>query len=367
MKIYRGMSKLFMAFSHGKTAVEANNLTRYKGIGQVQIIAVNPTREEWNKIFNTDTKMDPISYTGSMVIADREVETVRITFIVKTVPIKCNGVDATIPISFFLRKQYVTNGDNTKIAVIDSFGRTAWVTKEQLQNREIPIYSNGPAKIANDYRPYFRGENDLTAFIRAYLAIDDIDYYNAIEQRWEQQKDTDACKGRLDNVANYFKGDISEIKDIIAYQPDNTVKVVFGIRHDDNNDYQTFFPEAFLKYNRKSTNNISKLIADAQDRGSYPDTDFSVEMIKGITSEPTDFTKVNSTTETIVTNDDDLPFAPLPKAVFTKDGSKSTGGNPWGFYNIINSMGGAKLSPYFFNFSRYVCTWKRSNSRRGYS
>lgn len=336
MKIYKGLSKLFMAFNHGKSIAEDAPIVRYKGIGVVKVLAVNPTREQWNELFPNSTNTDPIEYTGTIDVDGKSVRTVRVTFVVETVDCPENkGIVTRIPISFRLSEQYYMSTAK-KIKVMDDFGRTAWVTQDEFKTHSVPVYADGPARISSNYRAVYRGEDYLTAFIRTFLNLPDIDFYNSNTGKWEQRKDVDASRGGLDEVKKYFSGDISEIVKAIALAPDNALKVVFGVRHgSDNRDYQTFYDARFLRFRQRNAANIMADIKADQERGAYANMEFSVEPLHEWRPAPTDFTNVNSSTlpETTTFYDegdavDDLPPDDLPFGDETPDAKEPN--NPWG-------------------------------------
>ena len=74
-------------------------------------------------------------------------------------------------ITFFLSDSFMSNKENTKYKIIDRFGNTAWATVEEITNKQIPVYQNGPAAIDADYRKCYLGEEELTEFIKNYLNI----------------------------------------------------------------------------------------------------------------------------------------------------------------------------------------------------
>ena len=50
------------------------------------------------------------------------------------------------------------------------------------------------------------------------------------------------AEGNLSKVKDYFKNDLSELKDCIKLAPENRVLVAFGVRvTDDNKSYQTVY------------------------------------------------------------------------------------------------------------------------------
>lgn len=303
----------FMAFSHGISSESNNEPKRYIGIGNANIIAVNPTREEMNLIFNSSAKTDPITYIGERDVDGKKIPTVRITFILKLDPTFNNGIDAIVPISFNLEKRYRVNRAGDKIQVIDEYGRTTWVTKQELDTHAIPVFSNGPAKISNNYRPVLRGEENIVKFMKTFLGINDIDVYNSTTGRFEENPDKAACLIMLDRINDYFSGDISEIKEGIALQPENRIKILFGVRHtDDNRDYQDFFNGCFMKARQNSIKMLERELTNSKNNGMYPNTDF--EIIPITTYEGP---KATSFDEKIKESSllDDNPFADAANAV----------------------------------------------------
>jgi hypothetical protein len=209
-----------------------------------------------------------------------------------------------INMTMFIRNEYRYNGDKTKVQVIDKYGRTAWVTVEQAKAHEIPMYSNGPAKIDAGYRPAYVGEEDLVAFFKTFLGIPNVDVYNKNTGAWSTHENPEECEAGLEKIANYFKGDFSELRDIIALQPNNKVKALFGVRTtDDGKQYQAVYPKV-LRANATDAS-VAKLDAEIQERknnGALSTTEFTFGEFKEYTVEPTTFAPDTTTS--------DMPFAP---------------------------------------------------------
>lgn len=294
------MKKSFvnMAFSKGVESKEVE-FKLYTGVGTVQVVAVNPTKDKLEAIYGRTFDNDP-AYVSEVTVGEgNKVLNARIDFIIKTVADKCNGIDYVTKMPFFIQKEYRYNRDKTKVQVIDKYGRTAWVTVEQAKNHEIPMYSNGPANIDKDYRPCYVGEEDLIKFIKTYLRIPNVMRYVKEENKWVMGEHPEECEARLDNIEKYFRGDFSEVKQAIALQPINKVKVLFGVRTtDDNKQYQTVLTQMVL---RSSVNDYSELDAFIQERknnGAYTNIEFSngntIENIKEYKVEATDFSNTNT-------------------------------------------------------------------------
>lgn len=295
-------NKLFMAVAKGKSTDTAE-YKRYIGVAPVFINAVNPTKKELEGFYNTTIDNEP-KYLGEVEVNDKKIPNVRIDFIVTTDETAV-GTALRTKVSFFIRNEYRYNRDRTKVQVIDKYGRTAWVTIEQAKNHEIPTYSNGPANLDKDYRPLYYGEEQLTEFIRAYLGILPVMKY--VDNTWVMREHPEEYEIRLDKIANYFKNDFSELKEIITYQPNNKVKVLFGVRTtDDNKMYQTVFTDMFLKNSNSDYTKLAKAVQERKDAGAYSTTDFEVCDLKEYVVKPTEIAETPSVVE------DDLPM-----------------GNPW--------------------------------------
>ena len=263
----------FMAFSTGKVTTEGGEFKRYIGVAPVFVVGTNPTKEELESIYNNTLDKAP-EYTGTQNVNGKDVPYARIDFIVKVDAEKAEGIDLTTKVAYFIRKEYRFNKDMTKVQVIDKYGRTAWVTKEQANAHEIPVYANGnPANTDKDYRPAYVGEEDVTNFIKTYLNIPNVQKY--VDGKWVLVDNPAECEARLDGIDKFFAGDFKELKEIMSYQPNNKVKIMFGVRTaDDGKQYQTAYTQMVLK---NGVTDFSKLDKDLQERkaaGAYPTTEF---------------------------------------------------------------------------------------------
>lgn len=280
-----------MAFSKGTKSKEGSSIKRYIGVASVYVLAVNPTKEELEKLYGTQIENSP-EYLSEVEMGEdkHKVQSVRLDFIVRTDPEAevCKGIEYTSKVVLYLRNEYRYNKDHTKVQIIDKYGRTAWVTVEQVKAREIPVYKNGPANIDKNYRPAYYGEEELINFLKSYLGIPNVMRY--VNNTWITVDNPEECEASLEKIGDYFKGDFKELKDILALQPTNKMKILFGVRTaNDGRQYQTVYTQMFL---RNGTTNYSKLDADLQERkntGAYPTTEFKVCELKEYSVEPTTF------------------------------------------------------------------------------
>lgn len=281
-------ASIFMAFAAGKESTEGSSVKRYIGVAPVFVLGVNPNKEELEKLYNTQLENAP-EYLSEVEVGEdnHKVPNVRIDFIVKTDAEKCGGIEFTTKVSFFIRKEFKVNRDGSKVQVIDKYGRTAWVTQEQYKNKEIPVYSNGPANIDKDYRACFHGEEDLTNFIKAYLNIPNVMKY--VNEKWIMVDNPADCEARLENIEDYFKGNFSELREVITLQPNNKVKVLFGVRTtDDNKQYQTVYNQMFLKNSITDYSRLDKDLQERKNAGAYTTTEFQAVDIKEYVVESSD-------------------------------------------------------------------------------
>lgn len=284
----KNKSVAMMAFASGSESKDRVKKL-YIGVAPVFIVGVNPNKAEYEKLFNRTLDDAPV-YIGEGEVGpegDRvKVPQIRIDFIVKTDAEKC-GVELTDRITFFLSKAMNFNRDRSKVEVINKYGESTYLPIACVEGTE-PIPDNMKWYDTSGMRPTYIGEADLTAFIKAFLNIPSKSYRKGNEVVFI--KNLADAEAKLDKIESYFRGDVSELKSVIGLQPNNRVKVMFGVKTtDDNNQYQAVYTKKFLK---NIVNDYSKLDEDLQARknaGAYPSVEFLAEPIKEYTVESTDF------------------------------------------------------------------------------
>lgn len=288
------LNKVFMAFATGKESTEGGSVKRYIGVAPVFVLGVNPSKSELEELYGGITLENDPEYVGTSEIgpegAKKTVAQVRIDFIVKSDPEKCEGIEMTSKVSFFLKQEYRFNTDQTKVQIIDKYGRTAWATSEEVKTKAIPQYASGPANIDPDYRPAYIGEEELTEFIKAYLNIPNPQNY--VKGKWVDKAPAEKAEAeaRLDGIANYFKGNVKELKGILSFQPNNKVKVLFGVKTtDENRQYQAVYTQRFLKNSMNDYSRLDKEVKERKDAGGYANTEFVVGPLKEYGIQATSF------------------------------------------------------------------------------
>lgn len=264
-------------------SAQGASFKNYVGVGSFRVIGVNPTKAEMEKFFGRSFDKEP-EYLKDMVDTqdnNKPYKQLRVTYLIQadvpgdidpknkasreanaalTEPLKTS-------ITFFIDSRYFYNKDKSKVQVIDKYGRTAWVTIEQAKNHQIPVYANGPAKLDADYRPTYRGEEDLLQFVVNYLNVTPLDTYNKNTGTWMTNPHPEDCEQGLYKIKNYFAGDISELKEHCGYMPDNRLKILVGVRTDDQGrQFGTVYSRLTL---RNGAQSYTKLENDVEDNSQY--------------------------------------------------------------------------------------------------
>lgn len=300
-------NKLFMAFASGKESTEGSSRKLYTGVGPVFVLAVNPNKAELEKLYEIELEKAPEYITETEIGQEGskyKVPQVRIDFIVQADPEKCNGIDMKTKVSFFIAKEVRYKRDGSKVQVINKYGETTWIPVEDAKNGVIPESLSWfePA----DFRPALIGEEELTSFIKTYLNIPNKSFRKKNGEVVEIPNKADA-EARLDKIQDYFKGDFSELRNVIALQPKNKVKCLFGVKTtEDNKQYQAVYTQNFLKNNVTDYSKLDEEVQERKANGAYPSTEFFIGDLKEYKVEPTDFT--DSTVEDLPSGETASPW-----------------------------------------------------------
>ena len=301
--------------SKGNASKEAQEFKRYIGVCPVFVKAVNPDKAEHEKLFNTTLEEAPVYVQDKEDSDGNSYKNVRISVVLQPDTEKI-GFDMpliTMPLFITNQKQYGANSG--KYQVVDKYGRFAWATEAEISAKEIPTYSNGKkADISNDYRIAYVGEEDLTNFIRVFLCIPSITKWDNNEKCMVPNTDVkpEECECRLDieTFEKFFKGDFSDIKDILGFQPTNKIKVCLGVRTDANGKlFQSVYTKKFISNAATNYSSLDKAlqadIAYATTHNKALSTEYSAKAVHEYSVTPTTFTASESSE---VTPSSDMPF-----------------------------------------------------------
>jgi hypothetical protein len=274
---------------------EETSFKLYKGVAALNIIAVNPTKSEMEKITGRTMDNEP-EYVGK---DDNGNDTVRLTFWAKTAADSKvnNGIEMTTSFSFILTKKQRVGANSGKVQVIDKYGRTAWATKEDIASKSIPQYSSGPANIDKDYRPACDGEEFLVDFLIQWLNIPGPAVYK--EGKWVMKEDPSDSEVSL-NLGDLFKGNVTDIAGLVPLASNYAVKAAVGIRTtDEGKQYHQVFTRKFLKNSVTDYSKLDATITDFKNNGGAPNVTYSTLPLHEHVVEETKFTETPAT---------DLPF-----------------------------------------------------------
>lgn len=275
-------------------ASEESAFKLYKGVAAFNIVAVNPTKKELEELQGRELDKDP-EYKSKN---DDGVDTMRVVFYAKTNPEAKinNGIELLIPISFMLTKSTRVGKTSGKLQVIDKYGRTAWVTKEDYDSKSIPQYASGPANIDKDYRPIYQGEEQLIDFLIQWLNIPSPANYK--DGKWVMKENPEDSEVSL-NMDALFKGNVTELQELVKAAPNFLVKAAVGIRTtDEGKQYQAVFTRKFIKNAVTDYSKLDAAITEFQSNGGATNVEYSVEPLHENTVEATKFEpKAESTGE----------------------------------------------------------------------
>lgn len=300
-----------MAIARGNESQEAREFKRYIGVAPVFIKAVNPDKKEHEALFNTTLEEAP-NYVGSVEVDGNDVANARIQVVFQPDVEKIGFEMPLVTMALFLQNRPRVGANSGKTQVIDKYGRTAWATPEELAAHAIPVYSNGPADIDKDYRPAYVGEEELMEFVKAYLCIPSINTWDADLKKMvpNTKVKPEECECRFDNLDKIFKGDFSEIKDALGFQPTNKVKVMLGVRTaEDGKLFQAVYTRKFLRNSSTNFSSLDKelqeMIKNAAENGRTLNTEYAAVAVHEYSVEATTFTPAAGAAPS-----EDMPFEP---------------------------------------------------------
>jgi len=191
------------------------------GLFEANVIAINPTIEEFKDILGMELKEDSkaAEYLGETKDGNSYL---RVDFWLEEV----KNQDK-FKVSFFLEDKERENKDGTKNQYINSIGMCSWAADE---NDLAEWFTKG-----RDYRVAYTGEEDLYNFMRTWLA--DLDYRDAdtvLQLEWKK----------------LMRGNVKDLKDQIGGEWAKSVvalaTVIVKERDGESKEYQGIYNKAFL-------------------------------------------------------------------------------------------------------------------------
>lgn len=213
---------------------------KYVGVASINVLSINPNNEKLRKY---GWQIPESAEEPEYIKSDKNGNPfTRVCFLVQIQDLEDKPV---VAMNFMCRNEKALSKDGTKCKIIDAYGRTAWATKEEIANKRIPQYKNGPANISTPYHICHVGEEELIGFLMKYLNITPLQVFDSTKKEYVMSKNP----GRLtiDNWNAICTGNMRELAEYVAMMPDNRVKVIFGVQTTpENRTYQTFLNTGYI-------------------------------------------------------------------------------------------------------------------------
>lgn len=191
------------------------------GLFEANVIAVNPSLEEFKDVLGMDLKEDSkaAEYLGETKDGNNYL---RVDFWLQRV-----NHDDKYKVSFFLEDKERENKDGTKQQYINSIGMCTWAADEN----DLPEWFTK----GRDYRVAYVGEEDLYNFMRTWLA--DLDYRDAdtvLQLEWKK-----LMRGNVKDIRDQINGEWA--KSVVAL-----ATVIVKERDGESKEYQGIYNKAFV-------------------------------------------------------------------------------------------------------------------------
>jgi hypothetical protein len=198
---------------------------------------------------------------------------------------------------------YVSEADKDSWTKLDdqlvrNYGNYGRMLKADADQHKKPVSVNGKdLRVDTDYKIACVGQDLLLHFLKTYLGMGcGFDYKNGV---WVKKDNAADDEFVLEKIKNYFTGDVSEIREAIAFQPNNKIKLLYGVKtSEDGKEYQSIcMRDRFILRSSANETAIAKMDADLQDaynRGSFSNITYKVQPLAEYEVEPTDLSSAPS-------------------------------------------------------------------------
>ena len=273
-----------MGFGKGRESNAVASFKRYYGVGLFKVAGVNLTNAELSELYGHEVSGEERQFVREVDIDGVKTKRVDLNFTLYTmIDDKPEYFNARYSL-FEAPRIGATSG---KAMVMDEYGRTAWATEEEFNNHAVPQYKSGPANITVNYRGIYRGEDLLTrndgsdlGFLTAFMNIPNVTKFkDGVACGLIDAPEDALC--RLEHPEKLFDGDFSEIREALKVWPNNELKLLAGVRTDDQNrQWQDFFVEFPMRASTRKYEKLQDALDNAKANGRYGNTVFG-EMVGG--------------------------------------------------------------------------------------
>tara|TARA_R110000782_G_scaffold9079_1_gene29417 strand:+ start:425 stop:1348 length:924 start_codon:yes stop_codon:yes gene_type:complete len=205
------------AFGKEVEVKEGSSVKLYTGVENFRVVAVNPTKEEMEKMYDRELNFTP-EYVGTTKVTDsdgeREVDQVRLDFFLAN---EDNSI--TTKVQFYVADTHHRSATG-KYKCINSFGRDIWLEKDAVQTKTLPDnlswYNADGVKVAK------RGETEMISFLVNLLNLP----FNL-----DKVSDVSEAYARIDKAewAKIIGGDVTLLRSIVA-GTNNKVGILLGVK-----------------------------------------------------------------------------------------------------------------------------------------
>ena len=205
------------AFGKGEEVKAGAAVKLYTGAENFKVVAVNPTKEELEALYDRELSFTP-EYIGETKVTDgdgeRDVNQIRLDFFLAN---EDNSV--TTKIQFYVANTH-HKSQTGKFKVINSFGKDTWLMQEAVKTKTVPDnmswYNVDGLKVAK------RGEVELISFLVNLLNLP----FNL-----DKVGDVSEAYARIDKDewTKIFAGDVTLLRNIVG-GTNNKVGVLLGVK-----------------------------------------------------------------------------------------------------------------------------------------
>ena len=205
------------AFGKGEEIKEGSAVKLYTGVENFRVVAVNPSKEEMEKMYDRELNFTP-EYVGTTKVTDsdgeREVNQIRLDFFLAN---EDNSI--TTKVQFYVADTHHRSASG-KYKCINSFGRDIWLEKDAVQTKTLPEnlswYNADGVKVAK------RGETEMISFLVNLLNLP----FNL-----DKVSDVSEAYARIDKAewAKIIGGDVTLLRNIVA-GTNNKVGILLGVK-----------------------------------------------------------------------------------------------------------------------------------------
>lgn len=237
----------------------APQFSRFVGMANLKVVAVNPTAAEIKQLFGRDMEKEPNYWDAATqqrkLVFYLEGDELAVRADKSTAQLKINATH-----TIFLKNEVEPNKNKDKFVYIDKFGKHLFMS--EATSKALPEnYKMDQASV----RPAFKGEGDLIYFLKALAA---------------PANDQPFFVSNLNTTI--VNGDVSVIRQLLATckQYGNTIRALLGIRTaQDGKKYQTIYRKCIERGTGNSLNWMWKSLKDNQqyNKDYFGSFDFSRE------------------------------------------------------------------------------------------